>query len=174
MKFCSPPHARCASSASISDISSKRPSAWSFMKRISKLAGAFDAGGGSRTGSTGGGIAAKAPAMPVPPEALTKRPKSSAGLVVKCPARRKTNASTIGQPRSLQINLLTIAPRCCVISPDCIQNVDNPQVLAQSGLQMRSATEASPEGRRPSPAGLRQPPAVVGSLADQAPRQVNG
>ena len=48
------------------------------------------------------------------------------------------------------------------------------KILAQSGLQARSAPEASPEGRRPSPAGLRQPPAVVGSLADQAPRQVNG
>ncbi len=30
-------------------------------------------------GSTWGGIAAKAPAMPVPTDALTKRPKSSAG-----------------------------------------------------------------------------------------------
>ncbi|HWO91195.1 MAG TPA: hypothetical protein VNP53_04430, partial [Methylomirabilota bacterium] len=104
------------------------------MKRISKVEGAAEVGGGGRSGSMGGGIAAKAPAIPVPTEALTKRPKSSAGQVVNCPARRKKKVSTIGQPRSGLKNLLTIGARCCVISPDCIQNVDNLQVLAQSDL----------------------------------------
>jgi hypothetical protein len=52
------------------------------MKRISKVAGAIEVGGGGRNGSTGGGSAAIAPAMPVPMDALTNRPKSSAGHVV--------------------------------------------------------------------------------------------
>jgi len=52
------------------------------MKRISNVAGAIDVGGGGRSGSMGGGIAAIAPAIPVPIDALTNRPKSSAGHVV--------------------------------------------------------------------------------------------
>ena len=172
MKFCRPPHARCASSATISHISSKRPSAWSFMKRISKVAGAAEVGGGGRSGSTGGGIAANAPAMPVPTEALTKRPKSSAGQVVKCPARRKTNVSTIGQPRSGLKNLLTIGARCCVISPDCIQNVDNPQVLAQSDLPARRASKESATTNRPPPGGVWRSSEVVRSLDHQSPGEV--
>jgi len=86
-------------------------------------------------GSTWGGIAAKAPAMPVPTDALTKRPKSSAGHVVNCPASRRSSVSNTGQPRSGRNNLLTIGARCCVISTDCIQNVDNSQVLQRPGAK---------------------------------------
>src|SRR6267143_5782053 len=129
------------------------------MKRISNVSGAIDAGGGGRSGSTGGGSAANAPAMPVPTEALTKRPKSSAGQVVNWPARRERNVSTIGQRRSGRNKLLTIGARCCVISPDCIQNVDNPQVLAQSELPARRASKESATTNRPPPGGMRQPSA---------------
>jgi hypothetical protein len=52
------------------------------MKRISNVAGAIDVGGAGRRGSVGGGMAATAPAIPVPIEALTNFPKSSAGHVV--------------------------------------------------------------------------------------------
>src|SRR6267143_3443949 len=131
------------------------------MKRISNVSGAIDVGGGGRSGSTGGGIAAKAPAIPVPTEALTKRPKSSAGQVVNCPARREKNVSTIGQRRSGRNKLLTIGARCCVISPDCIQNVDNPQVLAQSKPCARRAIEAASSAARPFPGGVRQTAALV-------------
>lgn len=140
MKLWTLPHARCASSAIKSHISSKRPSAWSFMNRISNVAGASDAGGGGRIGSTGGGSAANAPARPAPTGALTKRPKSSAGQVVNCPATRSRMLSRMGQRRSGRNNLLTIASRCSVISPDCIQNVDNSQ--APSCLQASPAAAA--------------------------------
>jgi len=41
------------------------------MKRISTVAGVVDTGDGGRKGSIRGGLAAKAPAMPVPADALT-------------------------------------------------------------------------------------------------------
>jgi hypothetical protein len=91
------------------------------------VAGAIDAGGGGRNGSIDGGSAAIAPAMPVPIEALTNRPKSSAGHVVNCPAMRVRTESTAGNRRIQRTSLLTIDARCCVMSPDCIQNVDNSQ-----------------------------------------------
>jgi len=125
-----PPQARCASSASISHISSNLPSACRRMKRISNVAGAIDVGGGGRSGSIDGGSVAIAPAMPVPIEALTNRPKSSAGHVVNCPAMRVSTASTAGNRRIQRTSLLTNDARCCVMSPDCIQNVDNSQPLA--------------------------------------------
>src|SRR6266849_7795669 len=137
------------------------------MKRISNVSGAVDVGGGGRSGSTGGGRAAKAPAIPVPTDALTKRPKSSAGHVVNWPARRERTVSTIGQPRSGRNKLLTIGARCCVISPDCIQNVDNPQVLAHSDLHARGACEAASSPDRPFPGGVRQAHSVVRDLDHQ-------
>ena len=104
------------------------------MKRISNVAGAIDVGGGGRRGSTDGGRAAIGPAMPVPIEALMNRPKSSAGHVVNWPAIRVSTVSTAGNLRIRRRSLLTIAARCCVMSPDCIQNVDNPQPLASRRL----------------------------------------
>src|SRR5690349_5470908 len=41
---------------------------------------------------------------------------------------RVRKLSTPVQLVSRRINLLTIGARCSVLSPDCIQNVDNPQV----------------------------------------------
>jgi hypothetical protein len=134
MNVSRPPHARCASSASMSHISSNLPSACSFMKRISKVAGAVEVGGGGRTGSSSGGMAALAPAIPVPIEALTNLPKSSAGHVVNCPATRARTDSTAVQRRSRRSSLLTIGARCCVMSTDCIQNVDNSQLPMFPGL----------------------------------------
>jgi hypothetical protein len=104
------------------------------MKRVSNVAGAIEVGGGGLSGSIAGGKAATAPAIPVPIEALTNRPKSSAGQVVNCPASRESTESTAGQRRILRTNLLTNGARCCVMSPDCIQNVDNWQVLAFRSL----------------------------------------
>ena len=134
-----PPQARCASSASISHISSNFPSAWSRMKRISNVAGAMEVGGGGRRGSTEGGRAAIAPAMPVPIDALTNLPKSSAGHVVNWPAMRESTASTAGNRRIRRRSLLTIGARCCVMSPDCIQNVDNSQPPAFRRLPPKAA-----------------------------------
>jgi len=59
-----PAHARCASSASISHISSKRLH-MELMKRISIVS--------ADELASGAGIAANAPAILVPTEALTKR-----------------------------------------------------------------------------------------------------
>src|ERR1700682_4999606 len=101
------------------------------MKRVSKVCGAIDVGGGGRIGSTIGGSAAIGPAIPVPMGALTNRPKSSAGQGGDCPATRVSNASTAAQRRIRLSKLLTIDARCSVISPDCIQNVDNSQPPAQ-------------------------------------------
>src|SRR5450756_1607345 len=100
------------------------------MKRNSKVSGAIDVGGGGRKGSSGGGSTATAPAIPVPIEALTNLPKSSAGQVVKCHATSARPDSAADHRRSRRRSLLTIGARCCVISPDCIQNVDNSQPLA--------------------------------------------
>src|SRR6202165_2880050 len=118
------------------------------MNRISMVAGAIDVGGGGRRGSTCGGMAAIAPAMPVPTDALTKRPKSSAGHVVKWAARRKKNVWTAGHLWSGRNNLLTIGARCSVMSPDCIQNVDNSQAPACPSLSKSSTFEARSEERR--------------------------
>src|SRR6266699_420882 len=109
------------------------------MNRISNVAGAIDVGGGGRSGSLEGGRAAIAPAMPVPMEALTNRPKSSAGQVVNCPAMRVSTASTAGNRRIQRTSLLTNDARCCVMSPDCIQNVDKSQPLAFSLLPSKAA-----------------------------------
>src|ERR1700687_3594870 len=98
------------------------------MKRVSKVCGAIDVGGGGRVGSTIGGSAAIGPAIPVPMGALTNRPKSSAGQVVNCPATRVSNASTAAQRRIRLRRPLTIDARCSVMSPDCIQNVDHSQL----------------------------------------------
>src|ERR1700694_2326448 len=122
------------------------------MKRISKVAGAIEVGGGGRSGSIGGGIAAIAPAIPVLGEALTKSPKSAAGHVVNWPARRVSTDSTAGVRRILRRSLLTIGARCCVMSPDCIQNVDNSQPLASSRLSPKSADQGSRYGLRSSTA----------------------
>jgi len=64
-----------------------------------------------------------------------KRPKSSEGHVVKRPARRESAASRAGQRRSGCSSLLTIGARCCVISTDCIQNVDDSQPEMPGDLQ---------------------------------------
>jgi hypothetical protein len=104
------------------------------MKRVSNVAGAIEVGGGGRTGSADGGKAAIAPVIPVPIEALTNCPKSSAGHVVNCPASRESTESTAGQRRIRRSSLLTNGAICCVISPDCIQNVDNWQALASRNV----------------------------------------
>src|SRR2546430_15148711 len=143
-KFCEPPHARCASSASISHISSNRPSVWSFMNRISHIAGAGAAGRG--TSRTRGGAAK----IPDPTEVLTSPPKSSA-MIWRARVRK---LSTPVQRLSRRNNLLTIGSICSVISPDCIHNVDNPQ--APTWLRPRS--QAS---------GLA-PPALAGSGQGEA------
>ena len=162
MKTSRSPHARCASSASRSHISSNRPSACILMNRISNVAGAIDVGGGGRTGSRCGGMAAIAPAIPVPVDALANRPKSSAGHVVNWPATRATTASTALQRRRRRTRLLTNDARCCVISPDCIQNVDNSQAppflqhpnAGQSLIRIGvSAWRVAP---RPQPAVIRR------------------
>ena len=159
MKVSRPPHARCASSASMSHISSNLPSACSFMKRISKVAGAIEVDGGGRSGSSRGGMAALAPAIPVPIDALTNLPKSSAGQVVNCPAMRPTTDSTAVQRRSRRRSLLTIGARCCVMSPDCIQNVDNSQPLLPGRLACAACRAASP-----APGRMRSSPALGGRL----------
>src|SRR5450759_3022086 len=122
------------------------------MKRISKDSGAIEVGGGGRKGSSGGGRTGIAPAIPVPIEALTNLPKSSAGQVVNCPATRVRTDSAADQRRSRRRSLLTIGARCCVISPDCIQNVDNSQPLAPHVLSPRPAgtSAISPSGIRSS------------------------
>jgi len=134
------------------------------MKRISKVAGAIDVGGGGRTGSSRGGIAALAPAMPVPIDALTNRPKSSAGQVVNCPAIRARTDSTAVQRRSLRRSLLTIGARCCVMSPDCIQNVDNSQPPVAGRL-----SPARRAGEPKAPWGLRASSALGGRLDHRDP-----
>ena len=143
MKSSRPPHARWASSASRSHISPNRPSACSFMKRISKVSGALDVGNGGLTSSSDAGSTPIAPAIPVPIDALTNLPKSSAGQVVNCPATRVRTDSTAVQRRSRRRSLLTIGARCCVISPDCIQNVDNSQPLASPLLSPKPAGASS-------------------------------
>src|SRR5258708_38164907 len=92
-----------------------------------KAGGGVGVGGRGLNGAVGGGRAATAPAIPVPMEALTNFPKSSAGQVVNCPAIRARTDSTAVQRRSRRRSLLTIGARCCVMSPDCIHNVDNSQ-----------------------------------------------
>ena len=118
------------------------------MKRISNVAGAIEVGGGGRRGSMDGGKAAIAPVIPVPIDALTNRPKSSAGHVVNWPAMRPSTESTAGKRRSRRSNLLTIGARCCVMSPDCIQNVDNSQPLASSRLPPKPADQGPASGSR--------------------------
>jgi hypothetical protein len=95
------------------------------MNLISKVSGAIDMGGGGRNGCTCGGSAVAWPGGEIPTGALTKRSNSSAGHVVNCPATRLAKDSTAGQRRSCRKRLLTIGARCCVMSPHCIQNVDN-------------------------------------------------
>src|SRR5713226_9331300 len=136
------------------------------MKRISNVSGAMEVGGGGRIGSTGGGMVAIAPAMPRPMLALTKRPKSSAGHVVNWPAMRVSRDSTAGQRRSGRRNLLTIGARCCVMSPDCIQNVDNsqPQALWEAPPEQTTrgaSTPAATRLRHTSPMGERLAPGVA-------------
>ncbi len=99
------------------------------MKRISKVAGAIDTGGGGRIGLAAGGRAAGPPVALLVTEALMKRPNSSDGHVVNRPARRETAASRAGQRRRGRNRVLTIGARCSVISTDCIQNVDDSQPL---------------------------------------------
>src|SRR6266850_2806461 len=135
------------------------------MKRISKVAGAIDVGGGGRRGSTEGGKAAIAPAMPVPIEALTNFPKSSAGHVVNWPAMRVSTASTAGNRRIRRRSLLTIGARCCVMSPDCIQNVDNSQPLAFRRLPQEAGRK-----RAESPCRVRCRAPMVRRLDGPDPR----
>jgi len=71
--------------------------------------------------------------------APTNRPKSSEGQVVKRPARRESAASRTGQRRSGRSSLLTIGARCCVISTDCIQNVDDSQPQMPGGRPAEAA-----------------------------------
>src|SRR5229473_5682307 len=97
------------------------------MNRISKVAGAIDAGGGGRIGSAAGGMAAGPPSAVPSIEVVTKRSNSSEGHVVNRPARRASAASMAGQRRRGRNRVLTIGARCCVISTDCIQNVDDSQ-----------------------------------------------
>jgi hypothetical protein len=95
------------------------------MNRISNVAGAIDVGGGGCTDSSSGGKAEAAPGMPVPVDASANLPKSSAGQVLNCAAiRAGTDPTAVHRP-ILRRRLLTIGARCCVMSPDCIQNVDN-------------------------------------------------
>ena len=85
-------------------------------------------------GSDVGGSTARPPAEAPVMRAPTNRPKSSEGQVVKRPARRESAASRTGQRRSGRSSLLTIGARCCVISTDCIQNVDDSQPQVPGGL----------------------------------------
>src|SRR5450759_1945347 len=132
------------------------------MKRISKVSGAIEVGGGGRKGSSGGGSTGIAPAIPVPIEALTNLPKSSAGQVVNCPATRVRTDSAADQRRSRRKSLLTIGARCCVISPDCIQNVDNSQPRPPERLPPAPAGGPQPRARR-----MRASASLGGHLGDR-------
>ena len=106
-------------------------------------------------------MAVTAPAIPVPIDALTNWPKSSAGHVLNCPATRATTASTALQRRRRRTRLLTNDARCCVISPDCIQNVDNWQVppLLRPNAErplIRIGVSAWRVPPRPQPAVIRR------------------
>src|SRR5260370_519529 len=120
------------------------------MKRISKVAGAIDTGGGGRMGLAAGGRAAGPPVALLVTEALMKRPNSSDGHVVNRPARRETAASRAGQRRRGRNRGLTIGARCSVISTDCIQNVDDSQPLTAGILpqnNFRGARRTAAGGR---------------------------
>src|SRR5207245_9071262 len=123
------------------------------------------------SGSTGGGTAANPPPIPVPTDVLTKRPKSSADHVVNWPARREMNVSTIGQPRSGRKIFLTIGARYCVISPDCIHNVDNSQVPTAWSLQAPGSIQRPASLRHRLSDGLRQPAAPVARLDHRRTQQ---
>src|SRR5438552_5355785 len=71
------------------------------------------------------------------------------------------NVSTIGQPRSGRKIFLTIGARYCVISPDCIHNVDNSQVPTAWSLHAPGSIESPASLRHRLSDGLRQP---VGGL----------
>src|SRR5437879_8953899 len=126
------------------------------MNRISKVAGAIETGGGDRMGSDVGGSTARPPAEAPVMRAPTNRPKSSEGQVVKRPARRESAASRTGQRRSGRSSLLTIGARCCVISTDCIQNVDESQPQVPGGPPREAA------GKYGGTASGLRPPAAPG------------
>src|SRR5260370_37859505 len=113
------------------------------MKCISNVAGAIDTGGAAGMSSAAGG-----------------RP----------PARRESTASRAGHRRMGLSSLLTIGARCCVISTDCIQNVDDSQPSTVERLPAEAAgtTLGSTLGLRPTAARHLQlagqgpgPPPVV-------------
>src|SRR5712692_6721725 len=112
------------------------------MKRISKVAGAIDTGGGGRIGSPNGGRVAGPPMLALAIDAPTKRPNSSEGHVVNRPATRASTASRAGQRRSGRKRVLTIGARCCVISTDCIQNVGNSQPRTVERVPAETARRA--------------------------------
>src|SRR5438445_5329156 len=126
------------------------------MKRISKVAGAIETGGGGRMGSEEGGNVARPPGAAPAIGAPTNRPNSSEGHVVKRPARRASAASRTGQRRSGRSSLLTIGARCCVISTDCIQNVDESQPQVPGGPPREAA------GKYGGTASGLRPPAAPG------------
>jgi hypothetical protein len=135
------------------------------MNLISNVAGAIDTGGGGRSGSVCGGSAVAWPGGEIPTGALTKRSKSSAGHVVNWPATRVIKASTAGQRRSGRRRLLTIGARCCVMSPDCIQNVDNLQLQARAMRRSEARGEFAPTARMRSSAAVGSYLSTAGSDA---------
>src|SRR5206468_8181891 len=96
-------------------------------------------GAGLRTGTAGaeGGAAG------------TTTPNSSpAGQVAARAPRLARKPATTGHGRNRPTKILTNAARCCVISPDCIHNVDNSQAPASLQARIEACAPAPPAGAR--------------------------